>query len=112
MHLGLLPRVIERVAGKFFFSPLVSSRGIRDDIEEEDEQVSDPTISLPLPQEPLGLNLYPFFHFLSSAFYHVHVTLHIQSLQVGFVECSEKPRSNIYMLNNPPPHPTHRFKNC
>lgn len=58
MHLVVLPRVIERVAGKFFFSPLVSSRGIRDDIEEEDEQVSDHTISIPLLQEPLCLNLY------------------------------------------------------
>lgn len=36
-----LSRVIERVAGKFFFSPLFSSRGIRDDIEEEDDQVSE-----------------------------------------------------------------------
>lgn len=69
MHLGVLPRVIERVAGKFFFSPLVSSRGIRDDIEEEDEQVSDHTISIPLLQEPLCLNLYLLFHFLSSFFY-------------------------------------------
>lgn len=63
MQLGVLPRVIERVAGKFFFSPLVSSRGIRDDIEEEDEQVSDHAISIPLPQEPLFLNLHLLFHF-------------------------------------------------
>lgn len=70
MHIGVLPRVIERVAGKFFFSPLVSSRGIRDDIEEEDEQVSDHTVSIPLLPEPLlCLDLYLLFHFLSSSFH-------------------------------------------
>lgn len=42
MGCGLL-LVYERVAGKFFFSPLVFFRGIRDDIEEEDEQVSEPS---------------------------------------------------------------------
>lgn len=67
MQIGVLPRVIERVAGKFFFSPLVSSRGIRDDIEEEDEQVSDHTISIPLPQEPLCLNLYLLFHYFHNS---------------------------------------------
>ncbi len=48
------PWVIERVAGKFF-SPLVFSRGIRDDIDEEDDQVSDPldvtTTTASLPQQ-------------------------------------------------------------
>ncbi len=38
-----------------FFSPLVSSRGIRDDIEEEDDQVSDPheitTATVSFPQQ-------------------------------------------------------------
>lgn len=35
-----LPLVYEQAAGKFFFSAF-HCRGIRDDIEEEDEQVSD-----------------------------------------------------------------------
>ena len=34
--------VYERAAGKFFFSAS-HFRGIRDDIEEEDEQVSEPS---------------------------------------------------------------------
>lgn len=55
----------------------------------------------------------------------VHVTLHIQSSQVGFVECSEKPRSHEHThwgkkKRNPHMHQclrpawiwsTHRFKN-
>lgn len=34
--------VYERAAGKFFFFSACHFRGIRDDIEEEDEQVSEP----------------------------------------------------------------------
>lgn len=35
--------VYERAAGKFFFFSACHFRGIRDDIEEEDEQVSEPS---------------------------------------------------------------------
>lgn len=41
-----LPWVYEQVAGKFFFSAC-HFRGIRDDIEEEDEQVSEPSKVFP-----------------------------------------------------------------
>lgn len=44
--------VYERAAGKFFFSAFYF-RGIRDDIEEEDEQVSElPLFSAPLAVTP------------------------------------------------------------
>lgn len=38
-----LSMVYERAAGKFFFFSTFHFRGIRDDIEEEDEQVSEPS---------------------------------------------------------------------
>lgn len=73
------PWVIERVAGKFFFSPLVSSRGIRDDIEEEDDQVSDPldvtSAIVSLPQQWLCPT--PLSIFLSYTLYiYVCIDLH------------------------------------
>lgn len=81
--------MIERVAGKFFFSPLLSSRGIRDDIEEEDDQVSDPldvtTAIVSLPQHWLCPN--PFSIFLPYTLYiytHTHISLQIESLKCAF----------------------------